>query len=214
MCEVHKLKPQNERFCPHFIILVMIRITAGKHKNRKVATQLKGKPVVEFRPTAERTRQAIFNILENSKFIPERFIEDAVVADLFCGSGSFGLEAISRGGKEVYFIDSSLEQIQLVKANVAHIKEEDRAHYIRCDVNFLPLARKQCNIIYLDPPYNSKMVEKVLDRLVEQKWLAEHHVIIIEVGIREKLILNDNFEIFDEREYGKTKVVFCSYKPK
>lgn len=192
----------------------MIRITAGKHKNRKVATQLKGKQPVEFRPTTERTRLAIFNILENSKFIPEKFLQDAIVADVFCGSGAFGLEAISRGGKEAYFIDSSLEQIQLVKTNVAHLQEESRAHYIRCDVNSLPLARKQCNIVYLDPPYNSKMVEKVLDRLVAQKWLSERNVVVIEVSIRENFKLNEDFEIFDQREYGRTKVIFCSYKPK
>ena len=105
-----------------------MRISGGKHKNRRIATSFKSKERTNsenlgYRPTAERTRQAIFNIIENSPRFPERFLIDATVADVFCGSGSFGMESLSRGAKHVYFLDASAEHIDLARQNITHINE-------------------------------------------------------------------------------------------
>ena len=114
-----------------------MRISGGKHKNRRIDTVLKKNnriPIeeIEYRPTAERTRLAIFNIIENSPKIPERMIINANVADLFCGSGSFGLEALSRGAKHIYFVDSSSAQIELTRHNAEHIGEQKNTSFIKC----------------------------------------------------------------------------------
>jgi 16S rRNA (guanine966-N2)-methyltransferase len=190
-----------------------MRISAGKHKNRKIVTALKSKggqgEELHYRPTSERTRQAIFNIIENSSKISEHILKNAVVADICCGSGSFGLEALSRGAKRVYFIDASLEQIELVKFNIESIKETPNAHFIKARIPAIPLGSEKCDIIFIDPPYWSKLIPETLVNLASNGWLAENHVIIIELSKREEPVLTNEFEIFDLREYGKTKLIFC-----
>jgi 16S rRNA (guanine966-N2)-methyltransferase len=190
----------------------MIRITSGKYKNRKIASSLKGNKEVEYRPTSDRTRQAIFNIIANAKFMPDNFLAGAVVADIFCGSGSVGIEALSRGAKLVIFIDKLAEQIKLAKANIEYLNEQANSLFITCDVNFLPLAHHQCNIVYIDPPYGSKLMLTVMDNLVKQKWLAPHNIVVFELGVRDKVILGDKYELLDQREYGRTKLIFCTHR--
>lgn len=186
----------------------MLRVSGGKYKNKKLFTELKGKKV-DYRPSADRTRQAAFNILDNSSNFPDRFIHGAVVADLFCGCGSFGIEALSRGAKFVYFIDESYDQLELTKKNIATLGEEENATYIRSKAPKLPVAVEKCDLLYIDPPYYSAVVPNTVKNLHDNGWLSEKHVIIIELGSKEDCLLSDAFEIFDIREYGKTKLIFC-----
>ncbi len=192
-----------------------MRISGGKHKNRRITTSLKGKNKYEgdspeYRPTAERTRLAIFNIIENSSMIPARMLIGANVADFFCGSGSFGLEALSRGAKHVYFIDSSSEQIELARQNATHMNETKNASFLKAHAPSLPQAPEKCQIVYLDPPYSSKLILESLQSLLKNGWLDEEHVVIIELSRRDEPEIPAEFEIFDIRTYGKTKLLFCA----
>jgi 16S rRNA (guanine966-N2)-methyltransferase len=185
-----------------------MRITGGIHKNRKIAVKIKRGQSVTYRPTAARTRLAVFNIIQNSKLIPENFLNNAVIADICCGSGSFGLEAISRGTKKVYFIDESSDQLNIVKENIAHIKEEEKAAYILADARNLPTIRERCNIIYIDPPYGSGILKNCLNSIISQQWLESEHIIIVELSKKEKAELSEGIATIDTRTYGKTKLLF------
>lgn len=190
-----------------------MRITGGKHKNRKIITQTKVNLKVTYRPTAERTRLAAFNILLNARYIPENYLKDAVVLDIFCGCGSFGLEAISRGASKVFFIDQSPEQLDLVKLNLQTIGEASKSTLIRCDATTLPKPTSKCKIVYIDPPYNTEgITEKVLTELVKSEWLAPHNAIIIELNRTANVEMPEGFEVIDTRVYGKTKLLICTYR--
>ncbi len=188
-----------------------MRITAGKYKNKRILTKLKGAET-KYRPTAERTRMAIFNMINHSSFAPERLIDGAIVADICCGSGSFGVEAISRGASKAYFIDKDTAQIKLAKANIASLKEEKNAVFISADAtNMVPLADK-FNIIFIDPPYTLNIASKILASLAESVMLDKNHIIILEANVREEIMFPDNFVVHNKREYGRTKVIFGEFK--
>lgn len=189
-----------------------MRITGGIHKNRKIITQNKANLKVSYRPTAERTRLAVFNILQHSSVLPPELIEDAIVADVFCGCGSFGLEAISRGAKKVFFIDQSPEQLEMVKFNLENIKEFSKHTMLRYDATLIPKANVKCNLVYIDPPYQAvKITERVLKGMIKNDWLEVGCVVIVELNRDTEFELPNTFIKLDERVYGKTKIVFCEY---
>lgn len=188
-----------------------MRITGGKHKNRKIQTLSKGNKELNYRPTAERTRLAIFNLLENAKYVPIGILKNAVVADIFCGCGSFGIEALSRGASRAVFVDQSSDQLELVAKNLKMLNEEGNAIYLRSDATLLPKSTIKLDIVYLDPPYHLGLSEKCLMSLVKGNWFAEENLIIIEQGEKDKITIPTGFELLDERRYGKTKIIMCKY---
>ena len=128
-----------------------MQIIAGIHKGRKLFTPTdKG-----VRPTASKMREAVFNILTNMNAI-----EDAKVVDLCCGTGALGIEAISRGAKLVVFIDGSNQHLQLARANIEQIKENDKAIFLRANAENLPKANQKFDLIFLDPPYHKKIADR------------------------------------------------------
>ena len=188
-----------------------MRITGGKHKNRKIITLSKGNKKLNYRPTAERTRLAIFNLIENANYFPINFLNGAVVADIFCGSGSFGIEALSRGASKAVFVDQSAEQLELVAQNLRAVGEEKNAAFVRSDATLLPKATIKIDLVYLDPPYHLSLPEKCLLSLKNGNWLAKDNMIIIEQGEKDKITLPEKFELLDERRYGKTKIIICRF---
>ncbi len=176
-----------------------MRIIAGKYKGRRIICP-EGKTV---RPTSDMVRSATFNILNN---IVDW--ENANALDVCCGTGAFGIEALSRGVKFAAFIDSSREAIEATRHNLAKVNE-DPAHYeiYSNAVENLPAARRQFDVIYIDPPYSAGLVPKALKSLREKGWLAEKPIIIVETGEREKIIFPPEFEVRDERRYGNTKLL-------
>lgn len=186
-----------------------MRITGGIFKNHKIQTKTSAK--FNYRPTSEKTRLAIFNILDNSPKLPFNTITGCVVADIFCGSGSFGLEALSRGAEKVIFVDQSPEQLALAKQNLASLKQADNGIMLRFDVTNLPEAKIKCNVIYIDPPYHEDILEQSLKRLVKYNWIAPENIIILESSAENKFILPKEFKLLDERSYGKVKLSFVSF---
>src|SRR5690606_2660561 len=119
-----------------------------------------------IRPTSEFAREAIFNILAHSKhgLNGEGFTEQRVL-DVFCGTGAFGLEALSRGASSVTFIDQSRESIAAARHNAARMHEEDHVEFLLADATRLGHARKSYSLVFLDPPYFGKMIEPALNSL-------------------------------------------------
>ncbi len=163
-----------------------MRVIAGKHRGR-VLCEFKGDAV---RPTSDRAREALFNILQCE-------IRGAEFLDLFCGSGAVGIEAISRGAKGVTFVDKSAESIKITKKNLDAVGET--ARIITSDaIDFADRTDEKFDIIFLDPPYKFDVTE-ILVKL--PRLLAADGVIVYEHG-DDKKISNEELELQKSRRYG------------
>ncbi len=189
-----------------------MRITAGKYKNKRIETKLKGSDT-RYRPTTERTRMAVFNVLLHSSVIDERIIENAIVADVCAGCGSFGIEALSRGAAKVYFIDKDPFQIKLIRRNIESISEVNNTVFVSADATKIIPMPDKFNIVYIDPPYTMGLASEILKSISKNIMLDELHIIIVEALKREVLTYPEGFEVIDHREYGRTKVVFGKFVP-
>jgi 16S rRNA (guanine966-N2)-methyltransferase len=193
-----------------------MRIIAGKHKNRKIITKLKGVRSSEIRPTTDKTRQAVFNILNSADFaLGEQgsIIEGAVVADICSGTGAFGLEAFSRGAQKVFFIDIMSEHLRLVQANLEKIGEIKNAVLLRADARQLPQIKEKCDLVYIDPPYDANIAGLIIKSLIKSEWLKQGSIIVAEVYLTQSIsALPEGVELVDERKYGNTKLWFYQVK--
>lgn len=145
-----------------------MRVITGTAKGRKLKTL----PGLDVRPTIEGVKEAIFSIVQFD-------VEDAVVLDLFAGSGQLGIEALSRGAKKVVFVDNSAESIKIIKDNLKHTELTENAVVCNMANNaFLRSTREKFDIAILDPPYNHKLIHKSMPQLVEK--MSESGIIICE----------------------------------
>ena len=176
-----------------------MRIIGGKYRSRVLA-EFAGENV---RPTSDRAREALFNILSLN-------IYGARALDLFAGSGALGLEALSRGAREVIFNDCAKDSIAVVKKNIASLKialgEEaniSQADYLFCLEN----AKGQFDLIFLDPPYRFDYGEKALQKIAEKGLLSEGGVAVLE---RDRAFEGEIEGLckYDERKYGKAYLTF------
>lgn len=188
-----------------------MRIIAGKHKGRKIEV---GKdPNREIRPTSEFAREAIFNILMHSKHIaPEQSFIGKPVLDLFCGTGAFGLEALSRGAGQVTFVDQSREAMAAARYNSERMGELDHVDFYLTDASKLGRAKKQYALVFLDPPYFKKLIEPTLKSLHNGGWLAPDALIIVEHDAKENVPLPEPFAVLDERRYGRALIRVLAYR--
>ncbi|HAU28521.1 MAG TPA: 16S rRNA (guanine(966)-N(2))-methyltransferase RsmD [Rhodospirillaceae bacterium] len=182
-----------------------MRIVAGRHRGRSLCAP----SGMDVRPTSDRARQAVFNILENHGWLPEgNLVLGAVVADVFCGTGALGLEALSRGAEKAFFIDSAPQALAACKGNVSLLHEEVRARLFPSTVPQLPAAPEACGLVFLDPPYLSGLIPPALAALEKAGWLAPDAVVVAEVAAREDLDVGQGWERLDRRRYGAAAVFF------
>jgi 16S rRNA (guanine966-N2)-methyltransferase len=182
-----------------------VRVTAGKHRGRKLAVPA-GRDV---RPTADRTRQALFNILEHGGFVDGGGspIRDAHILDAFAGSGALGLEALSRGAASATFMETAAPALAAIRQNVEACREGPRAEILRADATRPPGGRMACGVIFMDPPYNQGLAAPALKALAEAGWLAQGAICCVEVGADEDFTPPEGFEALDERRYGAARIV-------
>jgi 16S rRNA (guanine966-N2)-methyltransferase len=183
-----------------------VRIVGGRHRGRR----LDAPQGLDVRPTSERARQAVFNILEHAD--EGVALDGASVLDVFCGSGAFGLEALSRGAAHATFIDTDGTAIACARRNAAALGEAERATLLRLDATRLappPLAaRAPVAIAFLDPPYASGLAAAALSGLAARGWIAPGALCIVEIGARDELAPPPGFARVDERAYGAARMVF------
>jgi 16S rRNA (guanine966-N2)-methyltransferase len=179
-----------------------MRIIAGKHKGRRIGLGKEANGIV--RPTSDFARQAIFNILTHGAHgnNGHTFI-DKHVLDVFCGTGAFGLEALSRGAQSVTFIDSTREALSVARGNAETIREISNVDFVLADATKLPRARKSYSLAFLDPPYFSNLIAPTIKSLSDNGWLEGDAVIVAERDVKETLTLPDGFETVDTRRYGR-----------
>jgi len=184
-----------------------VRIVGGSHKGRRL-TAPDGRVT---RPTSDRARESLFNILAHSALVE---LEGACVLDAFAGSGALGLEALSRGAGHVWFLEKHPSALAAIKANVAELREEARATVLRADATKPPPAMRPCNLVLLDAPYDKNLSTPCLAALAAKGWLAPAALAVVEVAARESLSLPEGFALEDERTYGAARVAFMVYQPK
>lgn len=179
-----------------------MRVITGSARGRKLIT-VEGTEVV--RPTTDGVKEAIFSAIQFE-------IEGRTVLDMFAGSGQLGIEALSRGAKEAYFVDSAMVSIKTIKENLRTTKFEDKAHVVNMPFSaFLKSTRAVFDIAILDPPYNLKILQKALPHLVDK--MSDNGVIICEHE-KECVLPHDlgKFEIAKVLKHSRTAVTI--YRPK
>lgn len=185
-----------------------IRIVGGVHRGRRLLVP----PGEAVRPTSDRAREALFNILSHGSFAANGspFAGENVL-DAFAGTGAFGLEALSRGALNVAFIENSREALATLRRNITALGEEDRTRVVTGDATRPTRVPFACAVAFFDPPYNSGLAEPALSALAVAGWLTPKALAIVEVAAREALEPPPGFARIDERVYGAARLVFLRY---
>ena len=177
-----------------------MRITSGQYRGKTLKTP-KGR---DTRPTSDRVRESLFNILNHAKW--SHALEDSTVLDLFCGTGALGLEALSHGASFCSFVDKSDACARL---NVAELQVTEQTHILKTDALKLPERPsliKPANFVFVDPPYDKDLGGKALNRALEKNCIAPQSICIIESSKKHPENISDNFELLDERTYASTMI--------
>ena len=184
---------------------------------RIVAGRLRGRPLAApsgdgVRPTSDRVREAMFNILAHG--IDGFAIEDAMVLDLFAGTGALGLEAISRGARYCLFVETDAEARGLIRRNVEAFGLTGITRIFRRDAMDLGPAgaRDRYNLVLLDPPYAKGLGERALASAAAGGWLAPGAVAVLEEREDAAILLPAGFEQLDRRSWGDTQAVFARWR--
>lgn len=180
-----------------------MRVIAGSLRGRKLAAP-RGR---ELRPSADRTRETLFNILAHGPFAS---LENARVADLFAGTGALGIEALSRGAKHAVFVETSASSRALLEANLAALSLGTRARVLALDATRLPPAAEACDLVFLDPPYRKGLVKAALASLLAGGWLAPGASVIVETAADELPDFGDGFELVSARRCGAAHLRFLA----
>jgi len=184
-----------------------VRIVGGRHRGRR----LEAPAGLAVRPTADRTREALFNILEHGRLAADGGVSPllgARVLDGFCGSGALGLEALSRGAAHATFMDTSAVALAATRANAARLDEAARTTVLRADPTRPSPAVAPATIVLLDPPYGSGLAAPALSALAAARWIGDGATCAVEMGATEKFAPPAGFALLDERRYGKARLVF------
>jgi 16S rRNA (guanine966-N2)-methyltransferase len=186
-----------------------MRITGGTLGGRRLAAPDDDR----IRPTSDKTRQAIFNILAHKHFGIGFALEGVAVADLFAGTGALGIEALSRGAKFCLFVDDSAESRALIRENVEALGLTGLTKIWRRDAADLgPLgagAGGPFGLVFLDPPYRKGLVPRALKSLKDGGWLTEKALLMAETSKGED-IATEGFTRLDRRDYGETEIHFLT----
>ena len=182
---------------------------------RVVGGSLRRRPLVapeglDVRPTSDRAREALFNILSHRE---ERPLADARVLDVFAGSGALGIEALSRGAAHCTFLETLAPAIAAIRLNLGKLGLTARATVLTRDAlapgPAITRASLPAGLAFLDPPYRSGLATPALAALAAAGWIAAGALVSIEVGAKEDFAPPDGFEVLDERRYGAAKLVLA-----
>lgn len=178
-----------------------MRVIAGKVRSLKLKTP----EGTEVRPTADRIKETLFNIIQGD-------VPGSIFIDLFAGSGGIGIEALSRGARHAYFVENSMEAAACIRDNLAFTRLSDDATLIRQDVYgaLRQIREKEADIVFMDPPYRAGYEEGLFAELGRQSYVTENTLLILEAEVGKKLDFLDKagFEIVREKKYKTNKHVF------
>ena len=171
-----------------------MRVISGKYKGKKLI----GFDIDGTRPTMDRVKESLFGIIQN-------YIKDSTVLDLFAGSGSLGIEALSNGALSCYFFDNNIELVNIIKKNTVGI---NGVHVMKSDyknsLEMLKNSNIKFDIIFLDPPYKLNLINDCLNKICEYNLLNNNGIIVCEY--EDELINTDKFELLKEKKYGSKNI--------
>ena len=179
-----------------------MRIISGRARGTKLYT-LEGDST---RPTLDRVKESIFNIIQSD-------IKDSIFLDLFAGSGAIGLEAASRGAKKVILCDKSKDAMQIIKKNImkTHLENEVETYLLDFIVLLNDKLNEKLDIVYIDPPYESDFAIQAVNIILENDLITKDSLILIETDRKEEVeekLKKVNLRIVDERKYGRAEIFF------
>lgn len=185
-----------------------MRIVGGEFRGRALATPKSD----AIRPTTDRTRESLFNILTHS--FPEA-VEGKRVMDLFAGTGAVGIEALSRGCRYGLFVEASVEGRSLLWQNIEALGLTGRARMLRRDATSLgPSGNIEAfDFVFADPPYGQGLGEKALETAAKGGWLKPQALVVLEERADITVNLDPIFRFIEERTFGETKMHFFRYQP-
>jgi len=178
-----------------------MRIVAGAWRGRSLVS-----PPADVngttRPTADRLRQALFDMLMHAHWAGREMVEDAVVLDAFAGTGALGLEALSRGARRAVFIERDRAALAALRANAASCRAGDRATVLAMDVLAVPTG-EAASLIFLDPPYRQGLVPRAIERLGAVGRIAPGALLVAETARDEPAL---PVVALDQREHGAARL--------
>ncbi|NQV48751.1 MAG: 16S rRNA (guanine(966)-N(2))-methyltransferase RsmD [Rhodospirillaceae bacterium] len=186
-----------------------MRIVGGKHRGRPLAAP-KGR---SLRPTADRTRESVFNILAHSTEWDG--FDGITVLDVFCGTGALALEALSRGAAKAVLIDSDMEALKFARENADSLGEAQNIMPLKLDATRLAPPPRTANgplpLAFLDAPYSAGLTGPALMGLEAKGWLAPGAMVVAEISADETLPIPPGYQLLDERTYGAAKIMFLRF---
>ena len=183
-----------------------MRIISGIAKGRKLLSP----EDYTTRPTLDRVKEAMFSIIQS-------YIDEAIVLDMFAGTGSLGLEAISRGAKYCYLFEKDTRSFSILKENIKNLDFSDssKAFNYSCYDGVKGLGEKDIkfDLIFIDPPYMKNMIPMAIELIDKYNMLTANSIIVTKIDSKEEVFQGTlNIELIDNRKYGKT--IVCFYKTK
>lgn len=174
-----------------------MRIIAGQFRGTRLAAVGKGDAAAHLRPTPDRVRESLFNVL--GAYVDWDGLR---VLDLFAGTGALGLEALSRGADHASFVDQGRASLKLLMENIDKLRVSNRTRVLRQDATRFGPAEAACGLIFLDPPYGKGLGEKALAAAHRSGWIAPGAVVVWEEA--QAQVAPDGFDLLDQRSYGGT----------
>ena len=168
-------------------------------------------PTKNVRPTSTIKRGAVFSIIESYSYKNSfDLYQNKAVLDIFAGSGSIGLEAISRGMKEAYFYENDYEVLKILKQNCIKICKDNRYEIIENDVMIVPPKKPSLpiSLIYIDPPYHEYDISELLLQLIKRDMIEKNTIIIVETHIDDNFKVIEKLKVFKKKSYRKTLLYF------
>jgi 16S rRNA (guanine966-N2)-methyltransferase len=188
-----------------------MRITGGRFRGRLLAAPAN----TRVRPTSDKVRQAVFNILAHNDFGIGFVLEGARMIDPFAGTGAMGLEALSRGARFCLFVDDDVDSRALLRRNVEALALTGATKIWRRDATALgpmpPGAGGPFDLAFLDPPYRTNLLAPALASLHDGSWLAPSALIVAERALDENVTAGGNFSFLETRCYGDTAIDFLAF---
>lgn len=181
-----------------------MRIVAGRYRGRR----LDAPEGLAVRPTSDRTREALFDLLAGGRLSDGLSpLPDALVVDAFAGTGALGLEALSRGAGTVVFIERHGPALDALKSNIRTLGAERDCRVIERDALHPPAAETPAGLIFLDPPYGQGLAAPAIEALAAAGWVGEATLISVELMKSEDFTPPAGFQEVESRRYGKAKLV-------
>lgn len=178
-----------------------MRIVGGKHRGLQLADVGAGDPVAHLRPTSDRVRESLFNMLCQGRW--GNLVQDKRVLDLFAGTGALGLEALSRGARQVTLVDDGAKARALIRTNVEKMRAMgDTRLYRRNATDLGPCRGDGFGLIFMDPPYGQGLGERALASALEGGWIAPQATLVWEESAPQTA--PEGFALLDQRRFGDT----------